>query len=66
MEVEAIEPDMPEMRDSLQSMKERGGGPRVLLFDTGSMMSWLDEWKNELWNLAGNNTIVFGYLVVWF
>ncbi|KAA1085921.1 glycogen synthase isoform 1 [Puccinia graminis f. sp. tritici] len=87
MEVEAIEPDTPEMRDSLQSMKERGvkylygrwlieGGPRVLLFDTGSMMSRLDEWKTDLWNLAGipappndsetNDTIVFGYLVAWF
>ncbi|POW10285.1 hypothetical protein PSTT_06161 [Puccinia striiformis] len=87
MEVEAIEPDTPEMRDSLQSMKDRGvkylygrwlieGGPRVLLFDTGSMMSRLDEWKTDLWNLAGipappndsetNDTIVFGYLVAWF
>lgn len=87
MEVEAIEPDTPEMRDSLQSMKDRGvkylygrwlieGGPKVLLFDTGSMMSRLDEWKTDLWNLAGipappndsetNDTIVFGYLVAWF
>jgi glycogen(starch) synthase len=36
----------------------------------------LDEWKTDLWNLAGiptpkddhetNETIVFGYLVAWF
>ena len=50
------------------------GGPRVLLFDTGSCMNRLDEWKTDLWNVAGiptppndsetNDTIVFGYLVV--
>ncbi|WAQ91960.1 hypothetical protein PtA15_15A353 [Puccinia triticina] len=87
MEVEAIKPDTPKMRDSLQSMKDCGvkylygrwlieGGPQVLLFDTGSMMSCLDKWKTNLWNLAGipappknsetNNAIVFGYLVAWF
>ncbi|OAV85354.1 hypothetical protein PTTG_10950 [Puccinia triticina 1-1 BBBD Race 1] len=87
MEVEAIKPDTPKMRDLLQSMKDCGvkylygrwlieGGPQVLLFDTGSMMSCLDKWKTNLWNLAGipappnnseaNNTIVFGYLVAWF
>ncbi|WAR58761.1 hypothetical protein PtB15_10B100 [Puccinia triticina] len=87
MEVEAIKPDTPEMRDSLQSMKDCGvkylyrcwlieGGPKVLLFDTGSMMSCLDKWKNNLWNLAGipappnnsetNDMIVFGYLVACF
>lgn len=87
MEVEAMEPETPELRDSLESMRERGvkylygrwlieGGPRVLLFDTGCVMNRLDEWKSDLWNLAGiptppndsetNDTIVFGYLVAWF
>ena len=87
MEVEAIEPETPELIDTLASMKERGvkylygrwlieGGPRILLFDTGSMMHRLDEWKTDLWNLSGiptptndqetNDTIVFGYLVAWF
>ncbi|EGG00124.1 family 3 glycosyltransferase [Melampsora larici-populina 98AG31] len=87
MEVEAMEPETPELRDSLQSMRDRGvkylygrwlieGGPRVLLFDTGCVMNRLDEWKSDLWNLAGiptppndsetNDTIVFGYLVAWF
>ncbi|EJD38148.1 glycogen synthase [Auricularia subglabra TFB-10046 SS5] len=88
MEVEPMEPTGdPALADTLQSMKDRGvkllygrwlveGAPRVLLFDTGSQYSRLDEWKGDLWNLAGiptpphdhetNETIVFGYLVAWF
>ncbi|KAG0150530.1 hypothetical protein CROQUDRAFT_668438 [Cronartium quercuum f. sp. fusiforme G11] len=52
------------------------GRPRVLLFDKGCVFNRLDEWKSDLWNLAGipmplnnsetNDTIVFGYLVAWF
>lgn len=52
------------------------GAPKVLLFDTGSMFHRLDEWKGDLWNLAGiptpptdtetNETVIFGYLVAWF
>jgi glycogen(starch) synthase len=52
------------------------GAPKVILFDTGSAYNRLDEWKADLWNLAGiptppndnetNETIVFGYLVAWF
>ncbi|KAJ7572365.1 glycogen synthase, partial [Mycena floridula] len=77
----------PHMAATLESMKAQGvkslygrwlveGSPRVLLFDTGSMYQKLDEWKGDLWNLAGipsppndretNETIVFGYLVAWF
>ena len=87
MEVEATEPSSPEMRATLRAMSSQGvkylygrwlieGGPNVLLFDTGSMMGRLDEWKSDLWNLAGiptppsdsetNETVVFGYLVAWF
>ncbi|KAL9936457.1 hypothetical protein V8E36_004525 [Tilletia maclaganii] len=87
MEVEAMEPDSEPLRLALQSMKERGvkflygrwlieRAPRVLLFDTGSMLHRLDEWKTDLWNLAGiptpgndqetNETVIFGYLVAWF
>jgi len=88
MEVEAIDPiDDPALAGTLAAMRERGvkvlygrwlveGAPRVLLFDTGSQYSRLDEWKGDLWNLAGiptppndhetNETIVFGYLVAWF
>ncbi|KAK4048094.1 glycogen synthase isoform 1 [Microbotryomycetes sp. JL201] len=75
------------MRQTLASMRDRGvkflygrwlieGGPKVLLFDTGSVWQRLDEWKGDLWNLAGipsppndtetNETILLGYLVAWF
>jgi len=87
MEVEAQEPTDPAVKATIDSMRSRGikilygrwlieGAPRVLLFDTGSAYSFLDEWKGDLWNLAGiptppndhetNETIVFGYLVAWF
>lgn len=87
MEVEAQEPQDPYMAASLDAMRQRGvkmlfgrwlveGAPLVLLFDTGNMYSRLDEWKADLWNLAGipsppndhetNETIIFGYLVAWF
>ena len=52
------------------------GAPRVLLFDTGTAYRFLDEWKGDLWNVAGipsppndhetNEAIVFGYLIAWF
>jgi glycogen(starch) synthase len=75
------------LTQTLASMRDRGvkflygrwlieGGPKVLLFDTGSVWNRLDEWKTDLWNLAGipsppndtetNETILFGYLVAWF
>lgn len=87
LEVEALEPETDALRDTLNSMKQRGvkllygrwlieGGPRVLLFDTGSVWNRLDEWKGDLWNLASiptpphdaetNETCLFGYLVAWF
>lgn len=87
MEVEAMEPESPELKRALSNMASQGvkylygrwlieGGPKVLLFDTGSMMGRLDEWKADLWTLAGiptppndsetNETVVFGYLVAWF
>ncbi|ORY31002.1 putative glycogen synthase [Naematelia encephala] len=88
MEVESEEPEPgTPFALTLQSMKERGvkliygrwlieGAPRVLLFDTGSCYNRMDEWKTDLWNLAGipsppndhetNETIVFGYMVAWF
>ena len=87
MEVEAEEPKDVHLAATLESMRLQGvkalygrwlieGNPHVLLFDTGSMYSKLDEWKGDLWNLAGipsppndhetNETIVFGYLVAWF
>jgi len=87
MEVEAYEPTDRFMADTLASMRERGvkvlfgrwlieGAPNVILFDTGSQHHKLDEWKADLWNLAGipsppndhetNDAIVLGYLVTWF
>ena len=87
MEVEPEEPSDQYLRASIDSMRSQGikvlygrwlieGNPQVLLFDTGSAYSRLDEWKTDLWNLAGiptppndhetNETIVFGYLVAWF
>ena len=87
MEVEAEEPVDENLAATLELMRGQGvkalygrwlieGNPHVLLFDTGSMYSRLDEWKGDLWNLAGipsppndqetNETIVFGYLVAWF
>ncbi|EPS99936.1 hypothetical protein FOMPIDRAFT_1024034 [Fomitopsis schrenkii] len=87
MEVEAQEPTDPHLAVTLENMRNAGvkalygrwlieGAPHVLLFDTGSQYSRLDEWKGDLWNLAGiptppndhetNETIVFGYIVAWF
>ncbi|KAJ3549356.1 hypothetical protein NMY22_g907 [Coprinellus aureogranulatus] len=87
MEVEAEEPNDPHVAATIDSMRQQGvkilygrwlieGNPQVLLFDTGSVYSKLDEWKADLWNLAGipsppndqetNDTIILGYLVAWF
>ncbi|KAI6017854.1 glycosyltransferase family 3 protein [Pisolithus marmoratus] len=87
MEVEALEPEDPALAASLEQMRAQGvkflygrwlieGAPRVLLFDTGSAFHRLDEWKGDLWNLAGipsppmdtetNDAILFGYLVAFF
>ncbi|ORX38837.1 glycogen synthase [Kockovaella imperatae] len=88
MEVEAEEPEPGSaFAHTLEAMREKGvkmiygrwlieGAPRVLLFDTGSCYNRMDEWKTDLWNLAGiptppndhetNETIVFGYIVAWF
>jgi glycogen(starch) synthase len=60
VEVEELTPSNPALRETIQSMKERGieivygrwlieGAPRVLLIDTGTGYKWLDEWKGDLW-----------------
>lgn len=87
IEVEQLEPENPHFKAALQSMSERGvkyiygrwlieGAPKVLLFDIGSAYHNLEEWKADLWNIAGipapagdtetNDAIVLGYLVAWF
>ena len=75
------------MIETIKAMNDRGiktlygrwlidGAPRVLLFDTSSAYKFLDEWKGDLWTIAGipsppndgetNEAIVFGYLIAWF
>ncbi|KAF8425488.1 glycogen synthase [Tirmania nivea] len=88
VEVEALEPrEGSPLKKTLDSMAERGiqyvygrwlieGAPRVILFDTGTAYKHLDEWRLDLWNIAGipappadsetNEAIVFGYLIAWF
>src|ERR1700761_285843 len=87
VEVEELEPTNPALIATIKSMNDRGigtlygrwlidGAPRVLLFDTSSAYRYLDEWKGDLWTVAGipsppgdaetNETIVFGYLIAWF
>ena len=85
--MEELEPTSPEIKATMDAMSERGirlvygrwlvdGAPRVLLIDTSTGYRWLDEWKSDLWSVAGipsppddhetNEAIVFGYLVAWF
>lgn len=87
MEVEPLTPTNPELAQSIENMRNRGigltygrwlidGAPRILLIDTKTGYQWLDEWKTDLWNMAGipipadddetNEAVVFGYLVTWF
>ncbi|KAJ3028146.1 glycogen synthase isoform 1 [Rhizophlyctis rosea] len=88
MEVEQVtEPQSETMRITLENLASRGvkflygkwlieGAPYVLLLDTGSAQHRMNEWKADLWNIAGipsppddhetNEAIVFGYLVAWF
>ncbi len=87
MEVEPLTPTNPQLAQTIEAMEERGiqmmygrwlieGAPRVLLIDTATGYRFLDDWKTDLWNLAGipspasdgetNEAIVFGYLVAWF
>jgi glycogen(starch) synthase len=87
IEVEELPVNDPLVKLTLDSMSERGirwlygrwlieGAPRVLLFDIGSAAHHLNEWKSDLWNVAGiptpdhdqesNDAILLGYLVAWF
>lgn len=87
VEVEALECKDEHVAGAIDSMKERGievlygrwlieGAPRVILFGINSAYSHLDEWRADLWNVAGipcphhdsemNEAVVFGYLVAWF
>jgi glycogen(starch) synthase len=87
VEVEELEPTNPLIRESLEEMRQAGvhylygrwlieGAPKVLLFDIGSVSHRLNEWKTDLWNMAGvpsppddretNDAVLFGFLVCWF
>jgi glycogen(starch) synthase len=88
MEVEALaEPPNAQMREVLDEMSKTGikylfgrwlieGAPYVLLFDLGSAADRMDEWKGDLWSVAGipsppndtetNDAILLGYLTTWF
>jgi glycogen(starch) synthase len=63
VEVEALDVQDEALKQTLDSMAERGityvygrwlieGAPRVLLFDTKSGYKHLDEWKGDLWSAA--------------
>ncbi|KAI1076334.1 glycogen synthase [Whalleya microplaca] len=63
VEVEELEPSIPELAKSIDAMKNRGigilygrwlieGAPRVLLIDTKTAYKYMDEWKADLWNVA--------------
>ncbi|KAI9596601.1 glycogen synthase [Syncephalis fuscata] len=87
VEVEQLTPTSPAIREALDLMQAAGvrtlygrwlieGAPRVLLFDIGSVANRLNEWKADLWSIAGipapaddretNDAILLGYMVVWF
>lgn len=87
LEVEEAEAPSAALRQTIRSMKDAGvkilfgkwlieGSPYVLLFDIGSALNRVNEWKADLWNVAGvpsptndhetNQAIVFGYLIAWF
>ncbi|KAJ1555640.1 glycogen synthase isoform 1 [Cladochytrium tenue] len=64
MEVEPMEPKQEAMKLTLNELKSRGvnyvygrwltdGAPMVLLFDIGSCSHRMNEWKADLWNIAG-------------
>ncbi|KAG7940567.1 hypothetical protein KL904_000430 [Ogataea polymorpha] len=87
VEVEELPVHNAALKATLDSMESRGirylygrwlieGAPRVILFDIGSAVPYLNEWKADLWSLAGipspesdvetNDAIMLGYLTAWF
>ncbi|TPX48209.1 glycogen(starch) synthase [Synchytrium endobioticum] len=88
MEVEVVDdPPWEALRRTLTALKSRGvryvfgrwlveGAPYVLLLELASGHDRMNEWKSDLWNIAGvpspsddaetNEAVVFGYLVAWF
>ncbi|RKP40449.1 glycogen synthase [Dimargaris cristalligena] len=87
VEVEAMEPTDPAIKSALDNLRSSGinvlygrwlidGAPTVCLFDLGSVANRLNEWKGDIWNIAGipsppsdtetNDAILLGYMVAQF
>jgi glycogen(starch) synthase len=85
MEIEECEPPTKCLKEALKAMDGVRyvfgrwlveGAPFVLLLDLAHSFNRLDEWKRDLWYVAGvpapqddhetNQAVVFGYLVAWF
>ena len=69
IEVEELPVTDPHIKQTLDSMSSKGirwlygrwlieGAPRVLLFDIWSAGHYLNEWKADLWNVAGIPTLI--------
>ncbi|KAL8561691.1 hypothetical protein ACOMHN_054988 [Nucella lapillus] len=86
-EVEILEPHHHVYKETIATLRQAGikvffgrwlidGYPKVVLFDIGSAAWKLDEFKHDLWELAGigipwhdresNDAVIFGALVTWF
>ncbi|CAG8581732.1 6259_t:CDS:2, partial [Paraglomus occultum] len=86
-EIEPCPPSSPAIKSVLSSFASKGiefihgkwlveGAPNMILFDTKSVKSRLDEWKGDLWNIGHipcpekdeemNDAILFGNLVAKF
>lgn len=86
-EVEICEPEVSVVKEVVETMRAEGlhvvygtwlidGSPKVILFDIESARSWLDQWRQELWESShigipsGDseclNILLFGGLVSWF
>ncbi|KAJ8023677.1 Glycogen [starch] synthase [Holothuria leucospilota] len=86
-EVEVGEPEDELIRKAMEKMSLQGikvvygrwlidGSPNVILFDIGTGAKFLENWKNELWDLAhigipwhdkeSNDATIFGNLCAWF
>lgn len=84
---EILEPPSDAFKRALERLKSAGvkylfgkwlieGSPYVLLFDIGASAHRMNEWKENLWDIAGipsppndretNDAVIFGYLVAWF
>ena len=86
MEFEEASCPLPALAVTIALMRNKGinvifgrwlieGHPYIILLDIMSSLNRLDEWKGDLWKVAGipsgindfemNDSILFGYLVAW-